>query len=257
MKAIIIHRLSTFIQQLVSTSHKVLTYNAWKYLEDYFGHTDVSSQHVIRQGLYALHMRDAANALNYIGCHVVLHEHFGLPQSATWSSFKSISLATSLSLPLTFDTCIAWISAEAACLTDEHALESKLGSEYMNTITAVPTTNNVNPITGLHKHCHNPEGMFCTTGGGMEGQAPWLKNKKKEAVMAAVAAKLFLANLSCTSIIEIPDANTIPLSPVNAEVLSCLVAAGFNIILDSVMTTILIQDCSYFWTYSTTDIVIV
>ncbi|KIK32538.1 hypothetical protein CY34DRAFT_101263, partial [Suillus luteus UH-Slu-Lm8-n1] len=67
----------------------------------------------------------------------------------------------------------------------------------------------------------------------------------------------FLADLSCASIVEIPDVDTEPLSPVNAAVLSCLVAAGFNTILDSGTTTTLIQDRSYFWTYSTADIVTV
>ncbi|KAG1729854.1 uncharacterized protein EDB91DRAFT_1252892 [Suillus paluster] len=261
-------------------------------------------------------MKDVADALNYIGWHAVLCEHLlnmgatysneeaifkllhDLPRSASWPQFKSISLVSSSSTPLTFDACVTCISVEAAHLTDEYALKSKPGSGYA---AAVPTTNNVNPITGLHKHCHNPEGMFCTTvgcnkgdhnhahcylkGGGMEGQAPWLKNKKKEMVAAAVvapvpalvpsptapaplatitafvgcqaAAELFLADLSCASIIEIPDADVIPLYPVNSMILSCLVAAGFNTILDLGMTTALIQDCSYFWTYSTADIVTV
>lgn len=118
----------------------------------------------------------------------------------------------------------------------------------------------------------------------MEGQAPWMKQattKKKETVAAAVKAPapavpppaapattitafagcqlpdMFLADLSCASIVEIPNVDAEPLSPVNAAVLSCLVAAGLNTILDSGTTTTLIQDRSYFWTYSTADIVTV
>ncbi|KAG2159091.1 uncharacterized protein EDB93DRAFT_1076042 [Suillus bovinus] len=68
-KAIITCRLSISVQQLISTSHKVSVCDAWKTLEDHFGHMDMGSQHVIRQNLYALHMKDAADASNYVGQH--------------------------------------------------------------------------------------------------------------------------------------------------------------------------------------------
>ncbi|KAG2153397.1 hypothetical protein DEU56DRAFT_751978 [Suillus clintonianus] len=101
-----------------------------------------------------------------------------------------------------FESCISRISAEAARQINEDLLNSKPGSEYANT-TAVSSTNSTNTITGLHKHRHNPEGVFCMTpgcnkgdhdhahcygkGGGMEGQAPWQK-KKREGVVTAAAA---------------------------------------------------------------------
>ncbi|KAG2144564.1 hypothetical protein DEU56DRAFT_692031, partial [Suillus clintonianus] len=112
-----------------------------------------------------------------------------------------------------------------------------------------------------HAHCY-------AKGGGMEGQAPWQKGKKRDTAALAItippvpaaplvtspasstiaafagthtAVTSFLADLSCASITE----------------LSCLVAAGFNTILDSGTTTTLIQDCSYFWSYSTADAVTV
>jgi hypothetical protein len=158
------------------------------------------------------------------------------------------------------------------------------------------TTGNINTIIGLHKHRHNPEGVFCTTigcnkgdhdhahcyakGGGMEGQALWMKGKKKEkekemtatavitpppapaallssTIIAAfagtdIAAESFLVDLSCISIVEAPDASNI-----DTTVLSCIVAAGFNTILDSGTMTTLIQDHSYFWSYSTADTITV
>ncbi|KIK31892.1 hypothetical protein CY34DRAFT_34223, partial [Suillus luteus UH-Slu-Lm8-n1] len=155
------------------------------------------------------------------------------------------------------------------------------------------SSTGVNSITGLRKHRHNPDGVFCTTvgcnkgdhdhahcyqkGGGMEGQAPWMKGKKKEKETAAAAivppppaaakpaapsttitafagtldaATAFLADLSCASIVEVPD-----LSDVDTAALSGVIAAGFNTILDSGTTTTLIQDRSYFWSYSTADAV--
>ncbi|KAG0699290.1 hypothetical protein DFH29DRAFT_1002073 [Suillus ampliporus] len=171
-------------------------------------------------------MKDAADTSNYVGQHAVLREcllHMGvtcsdeeavfqllcgLPRLGTWPQFKALIMVTSSpsSLVLTFNKCVAQISAEAVHIIDEHSLNSKPGSEYANAVTtpAQSSSNNVNLITGLHKHCHNPEGVFYTTvgcckgdhdhahcyvkGGGIEGQAPWQKHKKKETAAAAVAA---------------------------------------------------------------------
>jgi len=109
----------------------------------------------------------------------------------------------------------------------------------------------------------------------MEGQALWMKNKKKETAAAVIAppapapaptptippsstviatfagtgsaAQSFLADLSCASIVNLDATDT--------TTLSHLVAAGFNTILDSGMMTTLICDQSYFWLYSTADAV--
>jgi hypothetical protein len=235
----------------------------------------------------------------------------GLPKTGTWPQFKALitltlpmqpsvtspssvsavagSTASSVGLGLQslssasgFDACVACISAEAACLIDEHILAGGApGSEYANAATVqTSSSTGVNSITGLRKHRHNPDGVFCTTvgcnkgdhdhahcyqkGGGMEGQAPWMKGKKKEKETAAAAiippppaaakptapsttitafagtlnaATAFLADLSCTSIVEEPD-----LSDVDTAALSGVIAAGFNTILDSGTTTTLIQD---------------
>ncbi|KAG1741812.1 uncharacterized protein EDB91DRAFT_1052246 [Suillus paluster] len=230
-KSIITHCLSTSVQQLISTSHRVTAWDAWKTLEDHF-----------RQSIYSLQMKDTADASHYVGQHTVLHKCLlrmgviytdaeavfqllhGLPRTGTWPQFKALltltlpahtpvvtatatvtttasastattagattTMSPSFFLPSasTFDAYVARISAEAARILDEHALAgSAPGSEYANTATTSSTTN-VNTITGLRKHHHNPEGVFCTTvgcnkgdhdhvhcyakGGGMEGQAP-------------------------------------------------------------------------------------
>jgi hypothetical protein len=67
------------------------------------------------------------------------------------------------------------------------------------------------------------------------------------------AAESYLMDLSCASIIEVPN------TPCHMEtaVLSCIITAGFNTILNSGTTTTLVQDCSYFWSYSTADAITV
>ncbi|KAG2098462.1 uncharacterized protein F5147DRAFT_777704 [Suillus discolor] len=108
--------------------------------------------------------------------------------------------------PSAFNICVSRISSEAASVIDERILAGGApGSEYANAVTSSSSasSSNINTITGLRKHRHNPEGIFCTTvgcnkgdhdhahcygkGGGMEGQAPWMKNKRKDKDMAAAA----------------------------------------------------------------------
>ncbi|KAG2122465.1 uncharacterized protein EDB93DRAFT_1259257 [Suillus bovinus] len=189
-----------------------------------------------------------------------------------------------LPTPSIFDICILRISSEAAHVINKCVLAGGMpGSEHAHTaMLASSHTRNINPITGLRKHRHNPEGMFCTTvgcnkgdhdhghcyvkGGGMEGQAPWMKNKRrdkeKETAATAVvtsptanntpptlppsmaiaaftgteaAALMFLTDLSCASITEtVGDPNTV-------TALANLITEGFNTILDLGMTTTLIQ----------------
>jgi hypothetical protein len=289
---------------------------------------DMGSQHVVRQSLYMLQMKDAADASNYVGKHAVLRERLlrmgvvytdaeavfqllrGLPHSGSWPQFKALMTITLPTITPTtppagtavtaavptlsaFDICVACISAEAAHILNEHILSTGgPGSEYANAATAssAPSSGNINPITGLRKHRHNPEGVFCMTvgcnkgdhdhahcytkGGGMEGQAPWMKGKKKEKETTAAAitappaptppstvitafagadtVDTFFMDLSCASLVEVPD-----LPPAESAVLSCLVTAGFNTILDSGTTMTLIHDRSYFWSYSTAEAVTV
>lgn len=311
-KAIITCRLSISVQQLISTSHKVSAHDAWKTLEDHFGRTDMGSQHVIHQSLYALQMKDTADTSNYIGQHSVLQERLlrmgaiytdaeavfqllhGLPCSGSWPQFKALltimlpTLTPTVAVtapaaapvappivPSTFDICISCISSEAAHVIDKRIrVGGAPGSEYTNAVTLLSSasSSNINTITGLHKHHHNPDGIFCTTvgcnkgdhdhthcygkGGGTEGQAPWMKNKRKDKETAAAAvipspppipphipsstviaayadtsaaSHTFLSDLSCASIVDVPDAHS-----ADVTALCNLVVAGFNTILDSV-----------------------
>ncbi|KIK36396.1 hypothetical protein CY34DRAFT_94470 [Suillus luteus UH-Slu-Lm8-n1] len=77
-KAIITRRLSVTVQQLISTHHSVTARDAWTTLATHFGRIDMGSQHVVRQSLYALQMKDAADASNYVGQHCVLRERLKL-----------------------------------------------------------------------------------------------------------------------------------------------------------------------------------
>lgn len=193
-KSHITRRLSPTVQQLVSSSHRVSARAAWKTLEGHYGRIDVSSQHVIRQSIHSLHMKDAQDASNYVGKHATLRERLlrmgapypeedaifqllrGLPKSGLWPQFKAqltffssgSSLFGTSAVALTFEGCISRISAEAARQIDEDQLNSGPGSEYANA-AAVSTVNNVNSITGLRKHRNNPEGIFCTTAGCNKG----------------------------------------------------------------------------------------
>jgi hypothetical protein len=129
-KAIITHRLSISVQQLISTSHKVSACDAWKTLEDHFSRTDMGSQHVIRQNLYALQMKDTMDASNYVGQHSVLREWLlrmgavymdteavfqllcGLPRSGSWPQFKAL-----LTITLPMMTPSTMTTAPAAATT--------------------------------------------------------------------------------------------------------------------------------------------
>ncbi|KAG1784231.1 hypothetical protein EV702DRAFT_1191234 [Suillus placidus] len=331
-KSIITRRLSVTVQQLISTHHLVTARDAWKTLAEHFGQVDMGSQHVVHQSLPALcaSRTSALHGAVYTDAEAVFQLLRGLPRSGTWPQFKALvtltlptpayasipssasasatagsagssaTVGSLLSLPSAsaFDTCVARISAEAAHILDEHVLAGGApGLEYANAATMSSSTasGNVNSITGLRKHHHNPEGVFCTTvgcnkgdhdhahcyalGGGMEGQAPWMKGKKREKETAAAAivppsapaptappstaitafagtmdaVDSFLADLSCASIVEVPDTEY----TTDTAALSCIIAAGFNTILDSGTTTTLIQDRSYFWSYSTTDAITV
>jgi len=143
----------------------------------------------------------------------------GLPQMPIWQQFKSLleqhmhdesvhstmttttpavptAIITPAILKFTFESCVSHITSEAAHhMITQHAHSSCPGSEYANA-TTTSNTSRTNTITSLRMHRHNPQGIFCTTpgcnkgdhdhahcygkGGGMEGQVPWMKNKKKD-----------------------------------------------------------------------------
>jgi hypothetical protein len=110
-----------------------------------------------------------------------------------------------------------------------------------------------------HAHCYGK-------GGGMEGQAPWMKNKLKTnvsaaaitapaavtppstatpaiAVMSITGLKSLMENMLFVSISELP------------EDVSCITGLPFTTILDSGTTLMLIKDRYFFHTYSTENAV--
>ncbi|KAG2739002.1 hypothetical protein P692DRAFT_201873533, partial [Suillus brevipes Sb2] len=219
----------------------------------------------------------------------------GLPNTPIWQQFKSLleqrmhdeSMSTNAtsSPTFTFESCVARITSEAARhVVTQHFHSSRPGSEYANAATT-STASGVNPITNLRMHKHNPQGIFCTTpgcnkgdhdqahcyrkGGGMEGQAPWMRPKKTDGsgksdtavtvaaaatpapanpsappvpVIAAAAASLhsLTQDLSFASITEIPE-------------VACATTLPFHTILDSGTTVTLVKDRRFFHTYSTSD----
>ncbi|KAG1727463.1 uncharacterized protein EDB91DRAFT_1253883 [Suillus paluster] len=297
-KSIITHCLSASVKQLISTSHKLTACDSWQTLADHFGWD-----------------------LNML-FHCVLHECL-LHMGAVYTDAEAFKALVTLALPMHAPVVTATISPSASASATAGS-SSTVGSSF-----SFPPHLPLMPVlpvfwlkllvflmnmlllvvhlawsmrTLLHKHHHNPEGVFCTTvgcnkgdhdhahcymkGGGMEGQAPWMKGKKKkkETATAVViplpiptpaalppstaisafagtqhAADSFLADLSCASIIEVPNAGSgADMFPtMDTTVLSCIITAGFNAILDLRTMTTLIQDHSYFWSYSTADAVTV
>jgi hypothetical protein len=216
----------------------------------------------------------------------------GLPQTPIWQQFQSMleqwmhdevmTVKPGTVSAFTVDSCVSRIMAEAACHIHSQSVHTaRPGSEYANATTSTNASTTVNPITGLHKHKFNPDGIFCTMpgcnkgdhdhahcygkGGGMEGQAPWMRNKKKDTsketaaatvpaaampsapaapVIAAAAADLssLMQDLSFVSIAEVPDE------------MACAVNLPFTTILDSGTTVTLVKDHRFFHTYSTEDL---
>ncbi|KAG2145427.1 uncharacterized protein EDB93DRAFT_1251295 [Suillus bovinus] len=218
--------------------------------------------------LDALRMKDSADTTDYVGQHTVLWERLHdsgtalrdsdtiysllirLPHMPIWQQFKSM-------LEQRMHNEVMTATPGTPSLFT--AIHSRPGSEYANAASSNSTNSTINLITGLCKHRHNPDGVFCTMpgcnkgnddhahcygkGGGMEGQAPWMRNKKTSAVAAAattsapVAAPMpaptpaiaatvtglssLMSDMSFASISEVPDN------------VSCLTALPFTTILDS------------------------
>jgi hypothetical protein len=314
-KDLITRHLSSAVGALVSQSHTVSAHKVWKTLAKHFNHTDTSAQYQLCQRLDALHMKDSADATNYVGQHAVLCEHLhdsgaplrdsdaiyslliGLPHIPIWQQFKSMLeqrmhdeiMTAKPGTPSTFtvESCISRITAEAARHVHAQAIHSgHPGSEYVNAATTSNgSTSNVNIITGLHKHKHDPKGVFCTTpncnkgnhdhahccgkGGGMEGQAPWMKNKRKETTSVAMAATTAPATASSSSSTSLTLAIAAAVTPATltslyddvsftsiAEItdkISCTISLPFTTILDSGTTITIVKDHCFFHSYSTAD----
>lgn len=308
-KDLITRRLSPSVSSLISCSHTVSARKAWEMLAEHFNRTDTSAQYQLRQRLDALRMKDSADATNYVGQHAVLRERLhdsgaplrdgdaiyslliGLPQMPIWQQFKSmleqrmydeIMTATAAN-PSTFtvDSCVSRITAEAARHVHAQAVHSaRPGSEYANaTSTSHASASNMNSITGLRKHRHNPEGVFCTTpgcnkgdhdhahcygkGGGMEGQVSWMRNKKEHKSSGNVAAAIITTATPPTSTPVIAaaaaDLNSLMQDLSFALIadiphdIACAVKLPFATILDSGTTVTLVKDRRFFHTYSTED----
>ena len=305
-KDLVTRRLSTSVGALIPRAHTTTARKAWQILREHFNRTDISAQYQIRQQLQNLRMKDSADASRYVGQHAMLRDRLidtgapygdadaifnllmGLPSASLWQQFKSqleqrmhddlSSPSTASSPTFTFESCMSRIAAEASRHVHVQQIQScRPGSEYANAV--VPSTvgsGSTNPITGLRKWRHNPQGVFCTTpgcnkgdhdhehcyskGGGMEGQAPWMRNKKKDVPAVATIALTpvpptvspsdvasLLDDMSFASITELPDTSS-------AEV-ACVLPHSFSTILDSGVTVTLVKDRRFFHTYSTTDVV--
>ncbi|KIK31542.1 hypothetical protein CY34DRAFT_36099, partial [Suillus luteus UH-Slu-Lm8-n1] len=220
----------------------------------------------------------------------------GLPQTPIWQQFKSMleqrmhdEVMTSTSnTPSTFtiESCVARITSEAARHVHAQAIHSsRPGSEYANATATTNSSSGTNPITGLRKHRFNPDEVFGTTpgcnkgdhdhphcyqkGGGMEGQAPWMRNRKDDKakdkettnVAAAATAKTPVPPPAAAPVIAaaatdisslMHDLSFASIAEFQDEV-SCNVTLPFETILDSGTTVTLVKDRKFFHTYSTED----
>lgn len=73
-KDLIIRRLNASVGALISRAHTTSARKAWQTLADHFNHMDTSAQYHLHQHIDALHMKDSADANNYVGQHAVLRE---------------------------------------------------------------------------------------------------------------------------------------------------------------------------------------
>lgn len=105
--------------------------------------------------------------------HMQLEQHMHDSFSATVIS-SALSSGNPISASfqtngLTFDSCMAQITAEAAHMVNTHPIGTPgPGSKYANSVST-SSTFNVNSITGLRKHKNNPQGIFCLTTGCGQG----------------------------------------------------------------------------------------
>ncbi|KAG1750848.1 hypothetical protein EDB19DRAFT_1904240 [Suillus lakei] len=228
---------------------------------------------------------------------------WGLPATPVWQQFKlglihrisvdhhafvrttisSSSTESNPFAPWTFESCAACIIAEASRLVDMQTIapSSRPESEYAHAERAVRMGPNANPITGLPKHKHNPGGVLCTTpgcgkgdhdhnhcfakGGGMEGQAPRQRKKRKKLTGTNAAA------VPATSVSDMIPASAAPANPAAPiTLISCastdstfsppilpsppgIAARVLSTILDCSTSLTLIRDREFFWSYSTAD----
>jgi hypothetical protein len=145
-KDLITCHLSPSVSALITPAHTTTAWKAWDTLKEYYNHNDISSQYQICQQLQVLHMKDSADASNFIGQHAALQERLtdlgapysdadtlfnllmGLQPTPIWQQYKSqleqrmhddqLTVA-SVSMPtlptFTFESCMSCITAAAAC----------------------------------------------------------------------------------------------------------------------------------------------
>ncbi|KAG2130432.1 uncharacterized protein EDB93DRAFT_1255917 [Suillus bovinus] len=287
-KDLITHHISPSVGVLVLRAHTVTSRMVWQILTERFDcmdtHSADATDYVGQYAVLCKRLCDSGAALR--DSDAIYSLLIGLPQMPIWQQFKSMleqcmhdevmMAAAGTASIFTVESCISCITAEAAQYVHTKAIHSRPGSEYANAASSNSTTPSTNPITGLCKHRHNPDSVFCTMpgchkgnhdhahcygkGGGMEGQAPWLKNKRRETAVAAAATtsaptptpapaapaiaaavtglSSLMADMSFTSVSEIVDD------------VSCLTSLPFSTILDSGMTVTLVKDKRLFHTYT-------
>ncbi|KIJ10393.1 hypothetical protein PAXINDRAFT_35786, partial [Paxillus involutus ATCC 200175] len=307
MKGFIHRFLSTPIHQIVPNDQATTACAIWETIGRHYGRKDLCTQFVICKQLAALHMKDASDVSRYVGEHLSLRCRLlkmganfseeesvfqlliGLPQTSKWRMFKSqieqqlhnaysgtvitsaLNNGTSISAtfqhnPITFELCSMRICGEASSAPAD-----------------------VNPITGLHKHAKNLQGIFCTTlvcsanrrgdhdqlhcfspGGGMEGQAPWQTTKKKDGTSTPTppvsGASTLVVSSSLLPAISVfagtsedaqaflGDLSCASIEPSDPGMPSLELAAHIHsllsTILDSGTTMTLVHDRAHFWSFS-------
>jgi hypothetical protein len=314
-KNLITCHLSPLVSALISHAHTTTAQKAQDTLKEHYNCNDISSQYQICQQLQVLHMKDSADASNFIGQHAALQERLidlgapysdadtlfnllmGLPPTPIWQQYKSqleqhmhdnqlaVASASMPTLPtFTFESCMSHITTAAACHINVQLIQSTWpSSEYANAVTTPSMSTNVNAITRLQKHKHNPQGVFCTMascnkgdhdhahcykkGGGMEGQAPWQKKMSEPETVAVATTAPVLPAASTASAVTSPQITAVVASLASlynnvsfasiAEIpnhaVTCALPLPFSVILDSGTTVTLVKDHKLFHTYSTED----
>ncbi|KIK33096.1 hypothetical protein CY34DRAFT_100215, partial [Suillus luteus UH-Slu-Lm8-n1] len=206
---------------------------------------------------------------------------------------SSVTTTSPSSPRLTFKEVVTSFTEEANWQGGQQCLGARPGSEYANATSIPSNECRTNPTMGIQIHKHNTKGVACENpaysglprslthdrehcmqpGGGMEGKSPWAqrdqreRGKKKDVAASAVEPKPPASAPSNSSptettalaathhrewssaAIEELDPSTVP----SGEDMSCIASQHLSTILDSGMTSNLIMNKLYFWSYNTED----
>ena len=255
----------------------------WTHLRDSYYKSDVNALFALRAHVSSLRMRDASDAVRYLGEFNRARERFaamgisypdseaifqllsGLPSTGNWGSFaqiiiSAVATAHNSGHPLSFDDVRSRLEAEA-----ERVLPFSSSSLYR-------ISEHANPAHEVRKHKNNPSGVPCTNpicikagrtyshdhghcwqeGGGMAGQKPdWLLQRGKS------RSSSYQQSSNAAVSLAIPSSPTFPIdadmSCATADVeLSLLSHIGLGALLDSGTTSHLICNKSHFWSFNET-----